>query len=245
MTDPSESVTRFKGSVPIGTTRPAGRIRQPEGSNVDPSGNEPGTRRVARSAAPAMAGSASRERLSMGRNMAARGSAGIPLALGAMTGLIFHLIPHTHWDREWYLPRAVFQARLVAAVDELIERLQGDSAYRSFLLDGQTVLIEDYLRARPEREADVRALVKTGLLQVGPWYVLADELIPAGESLIRNLLLGTADAERLGARLAVLYSPDAFGHPGVLPSLARELGIKYAVLWRGLGGEGGGIPGRE
>src|SRR2546426_1085823 len=101
MTDPSESVTRFKGSVPIGTTRPAGRIRQPEGSNVDPSGNEPGTRRVARSAAPAMAGSASRERLSMGRNMAARGSAGIPLALGAMTGLIFHLIPHTHWDREY------------------------------------------------------------------------------------------------------------------------------------------------
>src|SRR5438034_5492343 len=68
MTDPSESVTRFKGSVPIGTTRPAGRIRQPEGSNVDPSGNEPGTRRVARSAAPAMAGSASRERFSMGRS---------------------------------------------------------------------------------------------------------------------------------------------------------------------------------
>src|SRR5881296_2503775 len=206
MTDPSESVTRFKGSVPIGTTRPAGRIRQPEGSNVDPSGNEPGTRRVARSAAPAMAGSASRERLSMSRNMAARGTAGIPLALGAMTGLIFHLIPHTHWDREWYLPRAVFQARLVAAVDELIERLQGDSAYRSFLLDGQTVLIEDYLRARPEREADVRALVKTGRLQVGPWYVLPDEQIPSGEALVRNLLLGAADAERLGGgRVEVLY----------------------------------------
>src|SRR3989454_2273195 len=139
MTDPSESVTRFKGSVPIGTTRPAGRIRQPEGSNVDPSGNEPGTRRVARSAAPAMAGSASRERLSMGRNMAARGSAGIPLALGAMTGLIFHLIPHTHWDREWYLPRAALQARLVAVTGDLIERLQAQPAYRSFLLDGQTV----------------------------------------------------------------------------------------------------------
>src|SRR5436309_7471978 len=80
MTDPSESVTRFKGSVPTGTTRPAGRIRQPLGRSVDPSGKEPGTRRVARSAAPAMAGSASRERLSMSRNMAARGTAGIPLA---------------------------------------------------------------------------------------------------------------------------------------------------------------------
>src|SRR3989454_743322 len=83
--------------------------------------------------------------------------------------------------------------------------------------------------------------VKTGRLQVGPWYVLADELIPSGESLIRNLLLGAADAERLGGRLDVLYSPDAFGHPAAWPELAREFGIRYGVLWRGRGGE----PGEE
>src|SRR5213596_3201578 len=158
-----------------------------------------------------------------------------------MSGLIFHLIAHTHWDREWYLPRATFQARLVPMLDDLIERLQADAGFRTFLLDGQTVLLEDYLSVRPERENDVKALVKTGRLQVGPWYVLGDELIPSGESLIRNLLLGTADAERLGGRLDVLYSPDAFGHPAVLPTLAREFGLKYGVLWRGLGGE----PGQE
>jgi alpha-mannosidase len=154
---------------------------------------------------------------------------------------IFHLIAHTHWDREWFLPRAAFHARLIPMLDELIERLHNDTALRSFLLDGQTVLVEDYLRARPERETDVKALVKTGRLQVGPWYVLADELIPSGESLIRNLLLGGADAERLGGRLDVLYSPDAFGHPAMLPAVAREFGIKFACLWRGLGGE----PGQE
>jgi len=158
-----------------------------------------------------------------------------------MTGLIFHLIPHTHWDREWYLPRGAFQARLVAVLDDLMERLQTDPGYRSFLLDGQTVLLEDYLRARPERESDVRALVKTGRLQVGPWYVLADEQISSGESLVRNLLLGAADAERWGGRLEVLYSPDAFGHPAAWPTLAREFGIKCGVVWRGLGGE----PGQE
>jgi len=158
-----------------------------------------------------------------------------------VTGLIFHLIAHTHWDREWYRPRAAFQARLVPMLDDLIERLLADPGFRSFLLDGQTVLIEDYLRARPEREADLKALVKTGRLQVGPWYVLADELIPSGESLVRNLLLGAADAERLGGRLDVLYSPDAFGHPAAWPALAREFGIKHGVVWRGLGGE----PGQE
>jgi len=154
-----------------------------------------------------------------------------------MTGLIFHLIPHTHWDREWYLPRAALQARLVAVMDDLIERLQADPGYRSFLLDGQTVLVEDYLRARPDREGHVRALVKTGRMQVGPWCVLPDEQIPSGEGLVRNLLLGAADADRFGGRLDVLYSPDAFGHPPAWPTLAREFGIRYGVVWRGLGGE--------
>ncbi|MGH7522295.1 MAG: glycoside hydrolase family 38 C-terminal domain-containing protein [Gemmatimonadales bacterium] len=162
-----------------------------------------------------------------------------------MTAFIFHIIAHTHWDREWFLPRAAFHARLIAMCDELVERLQADVTFRTFLLDGQTVLVEDYLRARPERENDVKALVKTGRLQVGPWYVLADELIPSGESLIRNLLLGAADAERWGGRLDVLYSPDAFGHSGALPTLAREFGIKFGVLWRGLGGAPRGGAGQE
>src|SRR2546425_2508380 len=156
-----------------------------------------------------------------------------------MTGLIFHLIAHTHWDREWYLPQGAFQARLVGVLDDLIERLRADAAYRSFLLDGQTVLVADYLRARPERESDLKALVKMGRLQVGPWYVLADELIPSGEALVRDLLLGAADAERWGARLDVLYSPDAFGHPAILPTLAREFGLRSGVVWRGGGGAGG------
>src|SRR5207247_486657 len=128
-----------------------------------------------------------------------------------------------------------------AVVDGLLERLHVDPGYRSVLRDGQTSLLEDYLRARPERESDVRALVKTGRLQVGPWYVLADEQIPSGEALVRNLLLGAADAERWGGRLDVLYSPDAFGHPAAWPTLAREFGIRYGVVWRGLGGE----PGQE
>ncbi|HEX2250167.1 MAG TPA: glycoside hydrolase family 38 C-terminal domain-containing protein [Gemmatimonadales bacterium] len=153
-----------------------------------------------------------------------------------MPGYTFHLIPHTHWDREWYLPQSIFLARLVRTLDDLLIRLDAEPEL-TFLLDGQTVLVEDYLRVRPEREARVSELVRAGRLQVGPWYVLADELIPSGESLIRNLLAGQSDARRLGGRTDVLYSPDAFGHPASLPQLAGEFGIRYGVAWRGLGGE--------
>ena len=156
-------------------------------------------------------------------------------------GCVFHLIAHTHWDREWYLPRAALLPRLVAMLDDLTALLERDASYRSFLLDGQTVLLEDYVRVRPERAGRVAQLVKGGRLEVGPWYVLADELIPSGEALVRNLLLGAADAGRWGGRMNVLYSPDAFGHPAVLPTLAREFDLRYGTLWRGLGGE----PGQE
>lgn len=155
--------------------------------------------------------------------------------------LTFHLVFHTHWDREWHLPHATYHARLVAMVDDLLVRLEDDAGFRSFLLDGQTVLLEDYLRARPERVDAIRELVRAGRLEVGPWYVLADEIVPAGESLVRNLLLGAADSARFGRRLDVLYSPDAFGHPAWWPELARGAGIENGVVWRGLGG----APGQE
>ena len=158
-----------------------------------------------------------------------------------MDGLTLHIIPHTHWDREWYLTRAAFVARLVPALDDLLARLDSDPDYHAFFLDGQTVLLEDYLRVRPDQRTRAAALVRAGRLEIGPWYVLADELVPSGESAVRNLLLGRADAERLGRRSDTFYSPDAFGHPAIWPALAAEFGMAGGVLWRGLGGE----PGQE
>jgi len=151
--------------------------------------------------------------------------------------LTFHLIPHTHWDREWYLPRAGFQARLAGAAGALAELLEHDAAAR-FTLDGQTILLDDALAVRPDLREPLTSAAREGRLALGPWYVLADEQIPTGESLLRNLLIGTCDARRVGQRMDVVYSPDAFGHPGALPMLAREFGLSSGATWRGLGGSG-------
>ena len=151
---------------------------------------------------------------------------------------VVHLIAHTHWDREWYLPLGALRARLVPMLDGLLAQLETDPRVASFLLDGQTILLEDYLTIRPEQRERVAALVQAGRLGTGPWYVLADEQIPAAESLLRNLLAGRMHLRALGApEHGVLYSPDAFGHPAVLPALAAEAGLTDAVLWRGLSPE--------
>ncbi len=148
-----------------------------------------------------------------------------------------HLISHTHWDREWYLPFQVFRLKLVHLVDELLRILASDPEYRYFMLDGQTIVLDDYLRMRPERAEEIRRYVQSGRLLIGPWYVMPDEFLVSPESLVRNLLQGARSAQRFGDTMQVGYTPDPFGHIGQLPQILRGFGIDTAALWRGLSDE--------
>src|SRR5436190_14679472 len=159
-------------------------------------------------------------------------------AMRVPSGCRFWVVPHTHWDREWYLPLEHFRLELAALVDELIATRERDPRFRVFTLDGQAVLLEDYLELRPEQEPRLRALLADGRLAVGPSYVLPDELLVGGESLVRNLLLGRAVCERLGARASgVGYLPDSFGHPAQLPQILEGFGIESFLFSRGVGDE--------
>lgn len=146
-----------------------------------------------------------------------------------------HVVTHTHWDREWYHPVGRFRQRLVALIDELLGGAADPAS--SFLLDGQAVVLEDYLAVRPERAAELSERLRTRAIEAGPWYVLADELIPGGEALVRNLLAGRRIMGRMRASPPpVLYCPDSFGHPAALPTLAAGFGMPMIIVWRGLGG---------
>jgi mannosylglycerate hydrolase len=158
---------------------------------------------------------------------------GAPPAAGAAAAAEVHLVPHTHWDREWYLPFQRFRMRLVDLVDSVLERAEADRRF-CFTFDGQTAMLDDYLEIRPEAEPRLRALVAAGQLAVGPWRILSDELLVAGETLVRNLEAGLARAEQLGGGMAAGYLPDQFGHAAQLPQLLRRAGIGHAVLWRGV-----------
>ena len=147
----------------------------------------------------------------------------------------YWIVPHTHWDREWYLSFQDFRWKLVAAVDAIIDTLESDPRFAHFMLDGQTVLLEDYLALRPERGAALRSLVSAGRLSVGPWYVQPDDILVSGEALIRNLERGLAQARGYGRPMMVGYLPDSFGHVGSLPSILNGFGIDTAAFMRGPG----------
>ena len=150
--------------------------------------------------------------------------------------LDIHVVSHTHWDREWYLTHEQFRFRLVTLVDRLLDLLDADPEYKYFHLDGQTIVLEDYLEIRPEQRARLRQAIEAGRILIGPWYVMPDEFLVSGESLVRNLLLGHRISREFGTPMPVGYLPDLFGHVGQMPQIWRQFGLDNTILWRGFGG---------
>jgi mannosylglycerate hydrolase len=148
--------------------------------------------------------------------------------------ITIHLVSHTHWDREWYLTFQQFRLKLIHLIDYLLDILETDPDFKYFLLDGQTIILEDYLQIRPERETDLIKFIKNGRLLIGPWYISPDEYLVAPESHIRNLLEGNHFCQKYGGKMSVGYLPDTFGHIGQMPQILQGFGIDAACLWRGL-----------
>jgi len=144
------------------------------------------------------------------------------------------VVVQTHWDREWYYPHQTFIARLLSVMTRVVEQLESGKLTH-FLFDGQTAAYEDLL-ANGEADlcARVKKLVTAKRIILGPWYIMADEFLVAGESLIRNLEIGIVDATAAGHCQYVGYLPDTFGHIGQMPQLLKNFAIANAVIWRGV-----------
>jgi mannosylglycerate hydrolase len=122
-------------------------------------------------------------------------------------------------------------------MDKLIDILERDENYSSFTLDGQVIPLEDYLEVKPEMEEKIRTFVKQKRLSIGPMYVLPDEFLVSGESLIRNLLIGYQLSQKFGGVMKVGYIPDPFGHIAQLPQILSEFELPAILFWRGFGNE--------
>ncbi|MGH9000019.1 MAG: glycoside hydrolase family 38 C-terminal domain-containing protein [Acidimicrobiia bacterium] len=147
------------------------------------------------------------------------------------------IVPHTHWDREWYGPFQTYRLRLVRLLDGLLPALEEGGSFAHFCLDGQTAMVDDYLAVRPGAAARLEALASSGRISLGPWAVLMDEFMVSGETIIRNLAAGRARARALGTVMNVGYLPDMFGHVAQMPQILRLAGLSDAVVWRGVPGE--------
>ena len=144
-----------------------------------------------------------------------------------------HVVSHTHWDREWHLTFQQFRLRLVDLIDHLLDLLEADPEFRSFNLDAQTIVLEDYLQIRPHARERLERHIQAGRITIGPWYQLNDEFLVSGEATVRSLLVGRRIAQEFGACMSVGYLPDQFGNVSQMPQILNGFGIDNAILGRG------------
>lgn len=139
----------------------------------------------------------------------------------------------THWDREWYYPFQWFRFSLVATFDAILAIMDRDPDFR-FVFDGQTIVLEDYYEIRPEMREKIEKYAREGRLRIGPWYVMPDENLVSGESLVHNLLRGRKISHEHGVEpMKDGYVVDCFGHTAQMAQIFSRFGLIHATLGRG------------
>ncbi|MBC1423215.1 alpha-mannosidase [Listeria seeligeri] len=151
-----------------------------------------------------------------------------------MTRKKAHIISHSHWDREWFLPLESLRFKLVTLMDEVEGLLDMEAGFNHFHMDGQMIMLEDYLAVKPAKREKMKQLVADGKLRIGPWYMLQDAFLTSGEANIRNLQYGLEMAKEFGHVEKIGYFPDTFGLYGQVPQLMSQAGFDTVVFGRGV-----------
>lgn len=144
-----------------------------------------------------------------------------------------HIVPHMHWDREWYFSTEESRILLVNNMKEIMDMLENNPDYPYFVMDGQTAILEDYLAVKSQDKERIKKLVEEGKLIIGPWYTQTDEMVVGGESIVRNLLYGIKDCDEFGDYMKIGYLPDSFGQSAQMPQILNGFDIKHSMFWRG------------
>lgn len=145
-----------------------------------------------------------------------------------------HVIPHSHWDREWYFTTSRSKVYLMKDLGDVLNTLENDPEFKYFMVDAQGSLLDDYIKWRPQDKERISKLVNDGRLVIGPWYTQTDQLVISGESIVRNMYYGMKRCESFGKYMNVGYVPDSFGQSGNMPQIYRQFGIEDTLFWRGV-----------
>ncbi|WP_390410420.1 alpha-mannosidase [Lacticaseibacillus jixiensis] len=144
------------------------------------------------------------------------------------------IISHSHWDREWYMGYEQHHMRLIDLMDDLFHLFETDPDFDSFHLDGQTIILDDYLKIRPDKRAELAWWIKAGKLRIGPFYILQDDFLISPEANVRNTQYGLKAAHQWGQPVPLGYFPDTFGNMGQTAQMMQLAGLDTVAFGRGV-----------
>ena len=160
-------------------------------------------------------------------------SAGKSDAQPGSSARTFFAVPHSHIDVEWYWTFETTRKWTADILGKALALLRRDPDYR-FTQD-QVVLVKSYWEGLgAEDRAFFKRMVGEGRLAiVGGMQVQPEVAEPAGESLVRQILLGQQWLETtLGVRSRCGWFIDTFGQVPQIPQILRLAGYDAYVFWR-------------
>ena len=134
---------------------------------------------------------------------------------------------HAHIDVAWKWPLAETTRKCARTFSSVVNYFERYPEYR--FTQTQAYLYEVTRRTYPRLYRRIREAVKAGKWEAATaMYVEADQNVPSGESLVRQLIFGKRFArEEFGVDVDVLILPDVFGYNAQLPQLLRKAGVNY------------------
>src|SRR6266545_1863401 len=139
---------------------------------------------------------------------------------------------HAHIDCAWLWPLSQTRQKAGRTWSTALRLMDRYPEYR--FLASSPLQYEMVKECFPETFEGIRQRVAEGRWEtVGGMWVEADCNLPDGESLARQMLLGTRYFEReFGVHTNVVWLPDTFGFTWALPTLMAGAGRMGAPCWR-------------
>ncbi|WP_163536230.1 alpha-mannosidase [Gracilibacillus sp. YIM 98692] len=139
--------------------------------------------------------------------------------------VLFHCIGHTHIDVAWLWRLKHTREKSARSFSTVLRLMEQYPEY--LFLQSQPQLYEYIKEDYPSIYEEIKKKVRAGKWEVeGGMWVEADCNIPSGESLVRQLLLGTMFfREEFGKENEVLWLPDVFGYSWALPQILKKSGF--------------------
>ncbi len=148
--------------------------------------------------------------------------------------LKIYLVPHTHYDAIWVFTKEdYFYINIDLILKKVVDLLEKEIDYK-FLIE-QTYLLEELEKRYPEFFKKITRYVKEKRIEIADGeYLMADTMLPQGETLIREIMFGKQFVKKkFGVDVPVMWQADSFGLNAQLPQIYRKSGYKYLAFRRG------------
>jgi len=142
------------------------------------------------------------------------------------------LVPHTHYDVAWAFSREEYLEINETILEQALTLLETPEF--KFCLE-QTFLLKEIEKRNPSLFQRIKKMVKAGRLEiVDGQYLMPDAMLPTGEVLVRDILVGKRYCqEKFGIEVPVAWAADSFGMNAQLPQIYSKAGYKWLAFRRG------------